>query len=85
MIAPRDDSYAWNYKELATLLTLSESLAERGFKPLTIGSMRKNATTESYPDIMLECTAYCKVDESSTFLNVVKFYLPLLICAFLIS
>ena len=31
------DSYAWNYRELATLLTLSESLAKDGFEPLTIG------------------------------------------------
>ena len=42
---PRD-SYAWNYRELATLLTLSESLAEVGLEPLTIGSMRKNVTIE---------------------------------------
>ena len=44
---PRD-SYAWNYSELATLLTLSESLVEVGLEPLTIGSMRKNLTM-SYP------------------------------------
>ena len=42
---PRD-SYTWNYRELATLLTLSESLAEAGFEPLTMGSMRKNLTIE---------------------------------------
>ena len=36
VITPRD-SYAWNYRELGTLLTLSESLAEVGFEPLTIG------------------------------------------------
>ena len=36
------DSYAFNYREL----TLSESLAEDGFKPLTVESMRKNLTTE---------------------------------------
>ena len=37
---------AWTYRELATLLTLSESLAEGGFETLTIGSMRKNVTIE---------------------------------------
>ena len=42
---PRD-SYAWNYIELATLLTLGEGLAEVGLKPLTTGSMRKNLTIE---------------------------------------
>ena len=42
---PRD-SYTWNYRELATLLVLSESSAEGGLEPLTIGSMRKNLTTE---------------------------------------
>ena len=40
---PRD-SYALNYRELATLLILSESLAEVGLEPLTIGSMRKDLT-----------------------------------------
>ena len=40
------DSNAWNYRELATLLTLSESLAESGFEPLTIGSICKNLITE---------------------------------------
>ena len=40
------DFYAWNYRELATLLTLSASLAEVGLEPLTIGSMRKNLTIE---------------------------------------
>ena len=46
---PRD-SYAWNYRELATLLTLSESLAEGRFEPLTI---RSNIwiLPLSYPDI----------------------------------
>ena len=38
-------SYAWNYRELATLLTLSERLAEVGFEPLVIGSMGKHLTT----------------------------------------
>ena len=47
MTTPRD-SYAWNYRELATLLTRSESLAECGFEPPTIGSMRKNLTIELY-------------------------------------
>ena len=37
LTTPRD-SYAWNHRDLATLLTLSESLAEAGFEPLTIGS-----------------------------------------------
>ena len=45
MTTPRD-SYAWNYRELTTLLTLSESLAEVGLEPVTIGSMRKNLTIE---------------------------------------
>ena len=40
------DSYAWSYRELATLLTLSESLAEVGREPLSIGPMRKNLTIE---------------------------------------
>ena len=40
------DSYVLNYRELPALLTLSESLAAEGFKPLTIGSMRNNLTTE---------------------------------------
>ena len=40
------DSYAWHYRELATLLTPSDSLAEGGFEPLTIKSMRKSLTTE---------------------------------------
>ena len=40
------DSYVWNYRELATLLTLSESLAEVVLKSLTIGSMLKNLIIE---------------------------------------
>ena len=39
-------SYAWNHRELATLLTLSESLAEVGLEPLTIGPMHKSLTIE---------------------------------------
>ena len=42
---PRD-FYAWNYRELVTLLTLSEGSAEVGLEPLTVGSMRKNLTIE---------------------------------------
>ena len=42
------DSYAWNYRELVTLLTLSESLADVRLEPLTIGSMRKNLTIEPF-------------------------------------
>ena len=42
---PRD-SYAWNYRELATLLALCESLAEGGFEPLSIASMRMDPATE---------------------------------------
>ena len=38
LTTPRD-SYAWNYRELTTLLTLSEISAESGFELLTIGSM----------------------------------------------
>ena len=49
---PRD-SYAWNYRELATLLILSESLAKVGREPLTMGSMRKNLTTELSWQLML--------------------------------
>ena len=33
------DYYVWNYRALETLLILSESSADVGFKPLTIGSM----------------------------------------------
>ena len=40
------DSYAWNYREPVTLLTLGESLAEVGLELLTIGSMRKDLTVE---------------------------------------
>ena len=43
--SPRD-SNAWNYRELTTLLTLSESLAEVGLEPLTVGSIRKNLAIE---------------------------------------
>ena len=42
---PRD-SYTWNYREPENLLTLSESLAVDGFKPLTIGLIRKDLTAE---------------------------------------
>ena len=45
MTTPRD-SHAYNYRELVTLLTLSESLAEEGLEPLTIGSMRKDHTID---------------------------------------
>ena len=45
-VTTRRDTYAWTYRELATLLTLSESLAETGLEPLNIGSMRKNLTIE---------------------------------------
>ena len=40
------DSYTWNYRELAILLTPSESLVEVRLEPLTIWSMRKNLTIE---------------------------------------
>ena len=40
---PRE-SCAWHYRELATLLTLSERSAEVGLEPLTIGSMCKHLT-----------------------------------------
>lgn len=43
--APRD-SYAWHYKELATLPTLSKSLAKDRSTRLVIKSMCKNITTE---------------------------------------
>ena len=44
--APRD-YYAWNYRELATLLALSEVLAEDGFmRRLIIRSMSKGPTQE---------------------------------------
>ena len=49
MMAPHD-SYAWDYRELATLLIPSEGLAEDGFESLTIGSMLNKLTTETYPD-----------------------------------
>ena len=38
---PRN-SDAWNYRELATLHTLRQRLAEDGFEPFTIGSMGEN-------------------------------------------
>ena len=34
------------HRELATLLTLSESIAEVGLEPLTLRSMHKNLTSE---------------------------------------
>ena len=40
MTTPRD-SYAWNYRDLATLVTLNETLAAVGFEPLTIRLTRK--------------------------------------------
>ena len=46
---PRD-SNAWNRARLETLPTPCGSLAEGGFEPLTIGSMLRNLTTESYPE-----------------------------------
>ena len=45
MTTPRD-SYPWNYRELVTVLTLSECLAKGGFGPLTLGSMTKAPITE---------------------------------------
>ena len=45
-VATPRNSYAWNYRELATRLTLGESLAEVGLEPLTIGLMRKTITAE---------------------------------------
>lgn len=42
------DSYDWNSIELATLLTLTESLAEGRLEPLTV--VHKNLTTLSYHD-----------------------------------
>ena len=53
MTTPRD-SYAWNDIGMVTLLTLSESVAEGGFQPLTITSMRKNLNTSpSRPELQL--------------------------------
>ena len=49
---PRD-SYARNYRELVTLLALCKCLAETIFETLTIGSVRENLTTRSYPDKVL--------------------------------
>ena len=40
------DSDAWNYRGLAILFTLNESLASDGFEPLIIGSMREKLTIE---------------------------------------
>ena len=40
------DSYVWNCRELVTPLTLNDSLAEGGLKPLTIGSMGNKFTSE---------------------------------------
>ena len=41
------DSYAWNYRELATLPTLSESVAEGGFEPRIIGSLLRNLASRA--------------------------------------
>ena len=60
--APRD-SYAWNCKELATLLTLSESLAKSGFQPLTIGSItRRNLTIEQSQHLRLHGATVVNVE-----------------------
>ena len=45
MTTPRG-FYAWNHRELATLLTLRESLAEFEFGPLIVESMHKDLTSE---------------------------------------
>ena len=47
-----DHTHVWNYRELATLPILNESLAQGRFGPLTIGSMRKNHTTEQSLSIL---------------------------------
>ena len=49
------DSYAWKYRELATLLTLSAGLAEGGFELLTTDSVRKSFTDELNPDTKAQC------------------------------
>ena len=44
------DLHPWNCIDLATFLTLSESLIEGGFEPMAIGSMGKPLIAElSYP------------------------------------
>ena len=44
------DLHPWHYIDLATFLTLSESLIEGGFEPMAIGSMGKPLIAElSYP------------------------------------
>ena len=40
------NSYALNYRELGTLLTLNESSAEGALEPLTIASMHYHPATE---------------------------------------
>ena len=41
-----DGRFCDTERELATIPILSEDFAEGGFEPLTIGSMRKNLTSE---------------------------------------
>lgn len=45
LMVPRITRIAWNYIELSTLFTLSESLADGEIELQTIGSMRKLLTT----------------------------------------
>lgn len=45
-VTSHSDSCARNHRELATILTLNESLAQDGFEPLAIGSRRINLITE---------------------------------------
>ena len=55
----RLDFCGWNYRELATPLTLSKRLAGGRFKPLIIGPMCKNLTTELSFHPALEILQLC--------------------------
>ena len=44
-------------RKIPSTLPQNVNLDERGFEPLTAGSMRKNITTESYPDTGSESLA----------------------------
>ena len=49
---PRD-SYAWNDRELATLLSLNENESKIAFVPLTIESAGKHLNSNNYDDSKL--------------------------------
>lgn len=80
MVSP-PDSYAWNCKENATLLTPSKGLAEGGFEPLSIGSIHRNFTNDTYCIYLRSGTAFWWLTCARTIkqgvfgLNLVRFIL----------